>query len=107
MAQYRIATIEGDGIGPEVTRAAMAVLTEACGAGTRHLHRGPTAEARGDQCHNAGALAHRHLRALRGKGRAAVDGRLHHGGEGCGGIGPGHQGDAGGDAVHRNGELIV
>ncbi|MBK3399064.1 MULTISPECIES: isocitrate/isopropylmalate dehydrogenase family protein [Methylobacterium] len=34
MAQYRIATIEGDGIGPEVTRAAMAVLTEACGAGT-------------------------------------------------------------------------
>ncbi|WP_288585271.1 isocitrate/isopropylmalate dehydrogenase family protein [uncultured Methylobacterium sp.] len=34
MAQYRIATIEGDGIGPEVTQAAMAVLTEACGAGT-------------------------------------------------------------------------
>ncbi|KTS26685.1 3-isopropylmalate dehydrogenase [Methylobacterium indicum] len=33
MAQYRIATIEGDGIGPEVTQAAMAVLTEACGAG--------------------------------------------------------------------------
>ncbi|PIK70959.1 3-isopropylmalate dehydrogenase, partial [Methylobacterium frigidaeris] len=34
MAQYRIATIEGDGIGPEVTRAAMAVLAEACGTGT-------------------------------------------------------------------------
>ncbi|MCF4129796.1 isocitrate/isopropylmalate dehydrogenase family protein [Methylobacterium sp. SyP6R] len=34
MAQYRIATIEGDGIGPEVTQAAMAVLNEACGAGT-------------------------------------------------------------------------
>lgn len=30
---YRIATIEGDGIGPEVTRSAMAVLAEACGAG--------------------------------------------------------------------------
>ncbi|MCE7027156.1 isocitrate/isopropylmalate dehydrogenase family protein [Jiella avicenniae] len=28
---YRIATIEGDGIGPEVTRSAMAVLKEACG----------------------------------------------------------------------------
>ncbi|UHC18400.1 isocitrate/isopropylmalate dehydrogenase family protein [Methylobacterium currus] len=34
MAQYRIATIEGDGIGPEVTKAAMAVLAEACGTGT-------------------------------------------------------------------------
>lgn len=34
MARYRIATIEGDGIGPEVTKGAMAVLTEACGAGT-------------------------------------------------------------------------
>ncbi|TNC08656.1 isocitrate/isopropylmalate dehydrogenase family protein [Methylobacterium terricola] len=34
MARYRIATIEGDGIGPEVTRAATAVLTEACGADT-------------------------------------------------------------------------
>ncbi|MFH6784641.1 MULTISPECIES: isocitrate/isopropylmalate dehydrogenase family protein [Methylobacterium] len=34
MARYRIATIEGDGIGPEVTQAAMAVLREACGAGT-------------------------------------------------------------------------
>ncbi|MEP0508935.1 MAG: isocitrate/isopropylmalate family dehydrogenase, partial [Aurantimonas coralicida] len=30
---YRIATIEGDGIGPEVTQGAMRVLTEACGAG--------------------------------------------------------------------------
>jgi 3-isopropylmalate dehydrogenase len=30
---YRIATIEGDGIGPEVTRATMRVLREACGAG--------------------------------------------------------------------------
>ncbi|KMO13586.1 isocitrate/isopropylmalate dehydrogenase family protein [Methylobacterium platani] len=34
MARYRIATIEGDGIGPEVTQAAMAVLAEACGAST-------------------------------------------------------------------------
>ncbi|MBO0903535.1 isocitrate/isopropylmalate dehydrogenase family protein [Jiella sonneratiae] len=32
-ATYRIATIEGDGIGPEVTRSAMAVLAGACGAG--------------------------------------------------------------------------
>lgn len=31
---YRIATIEGDGIGPEVTQAAMAVLAAACGEGT-------------------------------------------------------------------------
>ena len=30
---YRIATIEGDGIGPEVTQGAIRVLTEACGAG--------------------------------------------------------------------------
>ncbi|GJD50258.1 D-malate dehydrogenase [decarboxylating] [Methylobacterium crusticola] len=35
MASYRIATIEGDGIGPEVTRAAIRVLSEACGA--QHL----------------------------------------------------------------------
>lgn len=32
MATYRIATIEGDGIGPEVTQAAIRVLTEACGS---------------------------------------------------------------------------
>ncbi|MDP4026892.1 isocitrate/isopropylmalate dehydrogenase family protein [Methylobacterium sp. NEAU 140] len=31
MARYEIATIAGDGIGPEVTRAAIRVLTEACG----------------------------------------------------------------------------
>ena len=31
---YRIATIEGDGIGPEVTQAAIAVLNAACGTGT-------------------------------------------------------------------------
>ena len=34
MAKYQIATIEGDGIGPEVTQAAMRVLTEACGRDT-------------------------------------------------------------------------
>ncbi|MGX7709253.1 isocitrate/isopropylmalate dehydrogenase family protein [Methylobacterium sp. Gmos1] len=39
MAQYRIATIEGDGIGPEVTKAALAVLTEACGTGTLAFER--------------------------------------------------------------------
>lgn len=32
MAKYEIATIEGDGIGPEVCRSAVAVLKEACGA---------------------------------------------------------------------------
>ena len=32
MATYQIATIEGDGIGPEVTQAAMAVLKAACGS---------------------------------------------------------------------------
>jgi 3-isopropylmalate dehydrogenase len=32
MRSYDIATIEGDGIGPEVCRAAVTVLTEACGA---------------------------------------------------------------------------
>jgi 3-isopropylmalate dehydrogenase len=32
MARYRIATIEGDGIGPEVTEAALAVLRRACGS---------------------------------------------------------------------------
>lgn len=32
MAKYQIATIEGDGIGPEVTQATMKVLREACGA---------------------------------------------------------------------------
>ncbi len=31
MAKYQIATIEGDGIGPEVCRAAVKVLQEACG----------------------------------------------------------------------------
>ena len=31
---YRIATIEGDGIGPEVTQGAIAVLNAACGTGT-------------------------------------------------------------------------
>ncbi len=31
MAKYQIATIEGDGIGPEVCQAAVAVLQEACG----------------------------------------------------------------------------
>lgn len=33
MHPYDIVTIEGDGIGPEVCRSAVAVLTEACGAG--------------------------------------------------------------------------
>lgn len=33
MQTYDIATIEGDGIGPEVCRSAVAVLTEACGTG--------------------------------------------------------------------------
>jgi 3-isopropylmalate dehydrogenase len=32
MATYQIATIEGDGIGPEVTQATMAVLNAACGS---------------------------------------------------------------------------
>ncbi|QVQ27630.1 isocitrate/isopropylmalate dehydrogenase family protein [Achromobacter deleyi] len=32
MAKYEIATIEGDGIGPEVCRSAVTVLKEACGA---------------------------------------------------------------------------
>ena len=32
MARYEIATIEGDGIGPEVCRSAVAVLKEACGS---------------------------------------------------------------------------
>lgn len=32
MNQYRIATIEGDGIGPEVTQATIQVLKEACGS---------------------------------------------------------------------------
>ncbi|MGF3026068.1 isocitrate/isopropylmalate dehydrogenase family protein [Methylobacterium aquaticum] len=39
MAPYRIATIEGDGIGPEVTKAAITVLAEACGAGTLAFER--------------------------------------------------------------------
>ena len=33
MKKYQIATIEGDGIGPEVCQAAVKVLQEACGAG--------------------------------------------------------------------------
>ncbi len=33
MTTYNIATIEGDGIGPEVCRSAVSVLTEACGRG--------------------------------------------------------------------------
>ena len=33
MRSYDIATIEGDGIGPEVCRAAVTVLSEACGSG--------------------------------------------------------------------------
>ena len=33
---YHIVTIDGDGIGPEVCRAAMTVLGEACGSGA-HL----------------------------------------------------------------------
>ncbi len=32
MAKYQIATIEGDGIGPEVTQATIRVLNEACGS---------------------------------------------------------------------------
>ena len=32
MSPYNIVTIDGDGIGPEVCRAAVRVLTEACGA---------------------------------------------------------------------------
>ena len=32
MQGYDIATLDGDGIGPEVCRSAVAVLTEACGA---------------------------------------------------------------------------
>jgi 3-isopropylmalate dehydrogenase len=31
MAKYQIATIEGDGIGPEITQATIRVLTQACG----------------------------------------------------------------------------
>jgi len=32
MAKYEIATIDGDGIGPEVCQSAVVVLKEACGA---------------------------------------------------------------------------
>lgn len=35
--KYQIATIEGDGIGPEVTQATMQVLDEACGKGRLHF----------------------------------------------------------------------
>ena len=41
MAKYQIATIEGDGIGPEVTQATMKVLTEACGSGTLSFEMRP------------------------------------------------------------------
>lgn len=41
MAKYQIATIEGDGIGPEVTQATMRVLTEACGAGVLSFEMRP------------------------------------------------------------------
>ena len=37
MKTYEIATIEGDGIGPEVCRAAVAVLSEACGERLRFV----------------------------------------------------------------------
>lgn len=70
MAQYRIATIEGDGIGPEVTRAALAVLNEACGAGTLAFetleggagHYGKSGEVLPDDtfagCRDADAILH-------------------------------------------------
>lgn len=38
MQTYDIATIEGDGIGPEVCRSAVAVLTEACGSRRLRFH---------------------------------------------------------------------
>src|SRR5690606_3401070 len=37
MSTYQIATIEGDGIGPEVCQAAVQVLKEACGADLLHF----------------------------------------------------------------------
>ena len=37
MAKYQIATIEGDGIGPEVTQATIRILKEACGADLLHF----------------------------------------------------------------------
>ncbi|WP_269499887.1 isocitrate/isopropylmalate dehydrogenase family protein [Castellaniella sp. S9] len=41
MSKYQIATIEGDGIGPEVAQAAVRVLKEACGADTLHFEMLP------------------------------------------------------------------
>lgn len=41
MAKYQIATIEGDGIGPEVTQATIKVLTEACGGDTLSFEMRP------------------------------------------------------------------
>ncbi len=41
MATYQIATIEGDGIGPEVAQAAVKVLREACGSDTLSFEMRP------------------------------------------------------------------
>lgn len=41
MTRYQIATIEGDGIGPEVTQATIKVLNEACGAGVLSFEMRP------------------------------------------------------------------
>ncbi|HBI83066.1 MAG TPA: 3-isopropylmalate dehydrogenase [Alcaligenaceae bacterium] len=41
MAKYQIATIEGDGIGPEVCQSAVTVLQEACGAGVLDFNQYP------------------------------------------------------------------
>lgn len=37
MSKYQIATIEGDGIGPEVTQATIRILEEACGTNALHF----------------------------------------------------------------------
>lgn len=41
MAKYQIATIEGDGIGPEVCQAAVTVLQEACGSDVLDFNQFP------------------------------------------------------------------
>ncbi|MFN9774418.1 MAG: isocitrate/isopropylmalate dehydrogenase family protein [Burkholderiales bacterium] len=69
MKTYEIATIDGDGIGPEVCRATVAVLTEACGARLRFVnldggagHYARTGEvlpeATFEACRSADAILH-------------------------------------------------
>ena len=41
MAKYQIATIEGDGIGPEVCSATVKVLKEALGSGVKDFNQFP------------------------------------------------------------------